>query len=245
MEHIAVISDIHGNQPALEAVLNDIDRRGIKRIMCLGDLVGKGPDPAMAVDVCRERCEAIVRGNWDEILAAPNDKPVFQWHQKRLGAARMMFLASLPNTIDLAISGKRIRLFHASAHGNGFRVHMNDDVAKQLGLFANTPFSGNGPAPDIVGYGDIHRAYIKSFQQQILFNAGSVGNPIDLTQAAYAILEGTLDSSAESPLAIQIVRVPYDIERAVRDAEQVDMPELDEYAKELRTARYRGMPAST
>ena len=65
MEKIAIISDIHGNLPALEAVLLDIERRGIKRIICLGDLVGKGPDSAAVVDRIKEVCESVVQGNWD------------------------------------------------------------------------------------------------------------------------------------------------------------------------------------
>lgn len=51
MERIALISDIHGNIVALEVVLGDIRRRGIQRVFCLGDLVGKGPDPDKAVDI--------------------------------------------------------------------------------------------------------------------------------------------------------------------------------------------------
>lgn len=65
MERIAVISDIHANLAALKAVWADIERRGIGRIFCLGDLVGKGPYPAEAVDEIRQRCEVVLQGNWD------------------------------------------------------------------------------------------------------------------------------------------------------------------------------------
>jgi len=97
----------------------------------------------------------------------------------------------------------------------------------------------------VVGYGDIHSAYIKSFQNRILFNAGSVGNPLDVTQAAYAILEGAYTSSSDESFAIQIVRMPYDIERAIQQAEMEQMPELQAYADELRTGRYRGATMPT
>src|SRR2546425_8162996 len=69
VDHIAIISDIHGNLPALEATLRDIRRRGIGHIVCLGDLVGKGPYSDVVVDVCAETCETVVRGNWDDALA--------------------------------------------------------------------------------------------------------------------------------------------------------------------------------
>ena len=52
----AVISDIHGNAEALKRVLEDIEKRGIKRIVCLGDIVGYGPEPLACVDLVRERC---------------------------------------------------------------------------------------------------------------------------------------------------------------------------------------------
>jgi protein phosphatase len=74
----------------------------------------------------------------------------------------------------------------------------------------------------------------------MLFNVGSVGNPLDVTQACYVILEGTYQSNTDDSFSIQVVRVPYDIEGAIRQAEIALMPELDAYADELRTARYRG-----
>src|SRR2546425_8264025 len=114
MDSIALISDLHGNIPALEAVLHDIKRRNISRIFCLGDLVGKGPHSEKVVDICRAVCERTIKGNWDDALAAETDHPTLQWHQRRLGPERLAFLRDLPNTIDLMMSGKRIRLFHAS-----------------------------------------------------------------------------------------------------------------------------------
>ena len=61
----AVISDVHGNAEALRTVLADIDRRGIKRIICLGDTVGYGPDPLECVDLVREKCAWSLMGNHD------------------------------------------------------------------------------------------------------------------------------------------------------------------------------------
>lgn len=231
--------------PALEAVLADIGRRGIAQIYCLGDLVGKGPDSAGAIDLCREACLATVRGNWDDFITRETTQPTLSWHRQRLGAERLAYLASLPMTIELLLSGKRVRLFHASQESVYKRVHMDDARETQLAMFTNTEFTGYTPEPDVVGYGDIHGAYVKSFRQRILFNCGSVGNPLDLTLASYAILEGRLGSAELGGLAVQLVRVPYDIELAIRLATDAGMPELDLYAAELRTARYRGKPSGT
>ncbi len=61
----AVISDVHANAPALKVVLADIEKRGISRIICLGDTVGYGPDPLECVDLVRAKCEWALMGNHD------------------------------------------------------------------------------------------------------------------------------------------------------------------------------------
>ena len=62
----AIISDIHGNLEALEAVLEDIDRQRVDAIDCLGDIVGYGPNPCECVKLVRERCEVVILGNHDQ-----------------------------------------------------------------------------------------------------------------------------------------------------------------------------------
>jgi protein phosphatase len=241
LERIALISDIHGNMPALEATLDDIERRGISRIFCLGDLVGKGPHADRAVDICRARCERIVRGNWDDGLAkVDNDHPTARWYQQQLGPDRLAYLSALPNTIDLIVSNRCIRLLHASPRGVYHRVFQKDPEETLQAMFENTEFTGNGFAPEVVGYGDIHTAYLRTLQGNVLFNVGSVGNPLDMPLACYAILEGSRDETA-GPLSINLVRVPYDIERSIREATEAGMPDLEPYARGLRTAIYRGL----
>ncbi len=139
MDRIALISDIHGNMPALEAVLADIDKRGIRRIICLGDLVGKGPDSVRAVDVCAERCEAVIRGNWDDGIARKDSvSPLFLWNQHRLGSERLAYLAALPNSIDLVMSGRQVRLLHASPQGVYHRIYQTDPIQTLESMFENT-----------------------------------------------------------------------------------------------------------
>jgi protein phosphatase len=243
MDRIAVISDLHGNLTALTAALADIRRRDIRRIFCLGDLIGKGPRSDEVVDLSRAACELTVRGNWDEfILDTASDDPLKRWHQERLGPERLGYLAGLPNTIEFLLSGRRVRLFHASQVSVHHRIHMDDTMERHLAMFDNTPFTGDGPPPSLVGYGDIHDAYVKNFAGRTLFNAGSVGNPLDMPLAAYAILEGAYGQSDPGPFAIQLARVPYDIEGEIGAAAALDMPDLAPYADELRTARYRGAP---
>jgi predicted phosphodiesterase len=240
VERIALMSDIHGNLPALEAVLADIERRGLRRIICLGDLAGKGPDGARVVDLCQDRCEVVIRGNWDEGLSGVSDHSVLQWHREQLGPERQAYLGSLPLSVDFALGETRVRLVHASPQGVYRRVHQDASWADLDSMFDNTDLTGYGGEPDMVGYGDIHAAYVRCFRQRILFNVGSVGNPLDLPLACYALLEG---NGGPGAVAISLVRVPYDIERAIQDAVNAGMPDLEAYAGELRTARYRHAPA--
>lgn len=229
--------------PALEGVLEDIERRGIRRIFCLGDLIGKGPHSERVVDFCRTSCERVIRGNWDDALSTETiDNPTIRWHQERLGPERLAYLRSLPNSIDLILSGRRVRLVHASPQGVYHRIRQSDPIETLRTMFDSTDFTGGDFEPEVVGYGDIHTAFLRTFDRKILFNVGSVGNPLDLPLACYAILEGTPDDSGPDPLGIDIVRIPYDIERAIREASVEAMPELNEYANELRSARYRGLP---
>ncbi|WP_090819685.1 metallophosphoesterase [Paenibacillus sp. yr247] len=252
MEKIAIISDIHGNLPALEAVLVDIKRRGIERIICLGDLVGKGPDSAAVVDRVKVVCESVVQGNWDLGITLPQDQSAGLWHQQQLGIDRLAYLEQLPFSVDLYLSGKLFRLFHASAQSVYHRLKRKASKEERLAMFQNTEMTGkaaNGKQPDIVGYGDIHIPYLitiknpseKSSQNHVssglmLFNVGSVGTPYDgIPQACYCILEGETAGIEQAGFAIQFVRVPYDIERAVGLAYAAQMPESQRYEHEITT----------
>ncbi|SHN83498.1 MULTISPECIES: metallophosphoesterase family protein [unclassified Paenibacillus] len=241
MERIAIVSDIHGNMTAWKAVLKDIRSRGLKRIFCLGDLVGKGPDPVQVVDLVRETCEQVIRGNWDELVAVNQDNENFTWQAKRLGKERLAYLESLPFSHQLELSGRTIRLVHASPQSVYHRVQPWDEIEKRLAMFdppADEPELGMA---DVVGYGDVHNAYLQFMNGKMLFNAGSVGNPLDFTQASYCILEGENSNDRNTPFNLQFVRVPYDIEQEVEIAQQAQVPSLDFYIRELRTGVYRGL----
>lgn len=266
LEKIAIISDIHSNVPALEAVYKDIARRRIRRIFCLGDLVGKGPQPAEAVDRARERCEFIAQGNWDAGILREQNNASGRWQQEQTGADRLDFLGSLPFSLDLRLSGELVRLFHASADSVFNRVNRKSTKEEKRGLFLNTPQTGtpeDGRTPEVVGYGDIHLPYIttlkapyrdprtgdKGLRGVTLFNTGSVGLPYDgIPQPSYVILEGAADApngdesglgQTSAPLSVQLVRVPYDIERAVQMTRESGMPDADRYIEELRSGQCR------
>ncbi|OUM96575.1 MAG: serine/threonine protein phosphatase [Thermobacillus sp. ZCTH02-B1] len=239
MDKIAVISDIHGNLPALEAVLEDIAARGVGTIYCLGDLIGKGPSGDKVIDLVRRHCTVVIRGNWDDGVARESDSPVLRWHRSVIGEERLDWLRSLPFMIEFVLSGRFVRLFHASPRSEYERIQPWDAAERRLSLFEPSSHCARPVRADMAGYGDIHNAYVQHLDGRILFNAGSVGNPLDLPAASYALLEGEIGRETPAPWSIQLVRVPYDIERAIREAREADMPDLAEYERELRTARYR------
>ncbi|WP_314095377.1 metallophosphoesterase family protein [Microbacterium foliorum] len=240
LERIALIADVHGNLTALDAVLADIRQRGITRIVNLGDTAGKGPRGEAAVQRCRAACEVSVRGNWDDFLPSiPDDgPPEMLWWRDELSPSSRAWLGALPLSVDLALSGRRIRLFHASAQSPHVRVHHHHTPEQFSAMFEATEMTGDGPLPEVVGYADIHDAYIETNDGRTLFNVGSVGNPLDTPVSSYVVLEG--GSSSGDPLAVQFVRVPYDIEAEIAVAQSLDMPTTDVWSIELRTAVFRG-----
>ncbi|MDQ1146578.1 protein phosphatase [Bacillus sp. SORGH_AS 510] len=244
MEKIAVISDIHGNIPALKSVLSDIDSRNIKRIICLGDLVGKGPQSSMAIQLIQKHCERVIRGNWDDFFPKPQESAMIKWHQNQLTKKQMDYLKDLPFSVEFLMSGKLVRMFHASPRSVYERIQPWDSLERRLSMFennANTENIEGKREPDVVCYGDIHNAYQQNIKGKTLCNVGSIGNPLDLPQASYAILEGTYNQTEKGVFSIQLVRVPYDIELAIHLAKEAGMPELEEYIQELTSAKYRGL----
>lgn len=247
MEKIAIISDIHSNITALNSVLKDIENRGIKRIFCAGDLVLKGSSPCEVVDILKEKCEVIVKGNSEE-GAIRGDTEHKIWHRETLGKERMEFLDNLPLYFDFYMSGSLIRMFHASKKDTHFRVMDFSDVNEKMKLFEDE----DGIVPDIILYGDIHIQYMQKFYNRTLVNVGSVGNVVEYLhhdeniedmsetlQAYYTILEGDYGSTKKAPISIQFMRVPYDIDKEIEIAKRNGIPSLDNYIFELQTGMYR------
>lgn len=245
MEKIAILSDVHGNIPALEAVLNDINKRKVTKVICLGDIIGKGPSPDRAIDIVKNACDIVIMGNWEEGVISDFECNIVEWYKNKIGQERIEYLSKLPFSIDFYISGRLIRLFHASPINTFHRVQEWAPFEDRLAMFENTEMTVEGSlgelVPDVVGYGDVHHGFVQNFNGKTLFNVGSVGNPLDIPQASYVIIEGAYDCRQLNSFSIHLVRVPYDIDLAIDEARASDMPEQNEYIQELRTARFRGL----
>ncbi|MGO4363180.1 metallophosphoesterase [Terrabacter sp. 2TAF16] len=250
LHRVAVVSDVHGNVTAYEAVLADIAHRGIEHVVNLGDLIGKGPRGSECIRMTRERAIPTVRGNWDTFIARDTVQPWEhgQWVRDTLSEDERHWLATLPNVHEIVLSGQPIRFFHASPVSEFHRVFAPTTEEEHRAFVAQTAFTGDGPVPTIVGYGDIHGAYLAVDHGITVFNAGSVGNALDGPGAPYVVLEGTLPrGDLDEPaghVGITFVRVPYDVEAEVAVAEELGMPGADAYALELREQLYRGSAVS-
>lgn len=239
MDRIAVISDIHGNLPALDAVLADIRAKGIDRIICLGDIIGKGPSMKETIDLCINSCETVIKGNWEDYVSTHPENKKYIWFRDEIGSRRMEILSKLPLKTEFYMSGKLVRLFHAHPKDLYKRVSPDNPIEDKLELFNYCDHDSEMQYKrdaDIVGYGDIHIAYMENFKNKVLFNVGSVGNPLDMPLAAYAVLEGVYGSQVESGFSVQFYRVPYNKELAISIARSTNMPETEAYVMEVKTA---------
>lgn len=233
---IAVLSDTHGNLTAFEAVLADIDARGVDQVIHLGDVAGKGPRGSACCALTRDRCDVVVRGNWDDfLLRQPQDLPsnASRWWRSELSESDLHWFAHLPFCHDFSLAGVRIRAYHASSDSVYHRIYPNVEGEEWDDLFANTRETGQGPVPDIVIYGDIHYAWERTVGDRTMINCGSVGNPLDQPLPSYLLLDD--DTGV---LLWELIRVPYDVEAELAVARSVNMPQYDWWEQELRTAIY-------
>lgn len=259
MDRIAFISDIHSNLTALKAVLKDIEKRGIKTIYCLGDIIAKGVNPSECLQLVRENCEIILRGNCDEIMCSSIEdsdgieKARRIWNQSMLTEEEQQYLLNLPYCHEFYMSGNLIRLFHATPTIiNGFVSNL-DSIDKKRSLFLPSENTISKDIADIVIYGHIHLPLLERLYNRTIVNVGSVGNSIDVirnhnfdgnvkatTQANYLIVEGAYGSkSYDDSISFQFVKVPYDIEEELScNKENI---ERDAYITEIREGKYRDM----
>ena len=104
MEKIAIFSDVHGNITALSAVLDDINKRKVDKIMCLGDCVTKCVHSDQVIDKVKEFCDVVIMGNCDYSISRPIAKTRNYWTTKLIGDERAEYLASLPISYDFYLS---------------------------------------------------------------------------------------------------------------------------------------------
>ncbi|HTE26480.1 metallophosphoesterase family protein [Flavitalea sp.] len=225
---LAIISDIHGNLPALKAVLNDIDSRDIDQIVCLGDLVDFAPWPNEVIHLIRTSKIMTIMGNHDERIAF--DLPIIPLskHSEKETIARekainhsknsvtadnKAYLASLQKSIIIQYENVKLHFTHASPEGIDEYLYEDEESLEKRLLLVNT---------DFLLIGHTHLSYIKDFGNKKVINTGSVGRSKETDRkAAYSIVGVTPDS-----VTAEIVKVDYPIIETANAIYNSDIPDF-------------------
>lgn len=246
---LAIISDIHSNVEALTAVLADIQRRGVQSVICLGDVIGYGPQPRECLDLTREVSQTTLLGNHDyAVLLEPNKfnigaEAACYWTRQQLEdepdtaqrGARWDFLGSLVVKHTMAAEGleaQELAFVHGSPRRPVNEYVFPDDVfsnpakiAGSFDRFNHLCFVGHTHVPGVFVEGpdfyspDELRNAYEITPKKALINVGSVGQPRDRDPRASYVLI--------EPGVVNFIRVEYDF-RAT--AEKIfAIPELDDY----------------
>lgn len=229
----AVISDIHSNYEALQVVIKDIKKRRIKKILCLGDIVGYAASPNECCEMVFSEADVIIAGNHDWAAVGKTDVANFNpiaakamaWTRANLSAKNAERLAGLPLTATVGT----LTLVHATPHEpDQWRyIFSLEDYQSQFGHFATAVcLIGHSHIPgaafqDPNNYTDLLHEYpfplIKT--RRYLVNVGSVGQPRDLDpRACYAIYDGNNNM-------IELVRLEYNIPLTEQKIIKAGLPE--------------------
>ncbi|GAB2540137.1 metallophosphoesterase family protein [Gracilibacillus alcaliphilus] len=236
---IAFLSDIHGNAIALEAVLQDIERKKVDRIIVLGDLAYRGPEPAKCIQWIRSLQTDVIKGNadqWivrgvrsgevpDQALATMQTEQA--WARDQLSEEEISYLDNLPTELSLSVENIKIHAFHATPNSL-FDVITPDgsdhDLLESLTL---------NEEADLYLYGHIHRSYQRTIAGKTIVNLGSVGLPFDgIPKASYVLLD-----IENNQLNVQQIRVSYPIETVCKQYEDVHYPNATFMQKIIQTAQ--------
>jgi predicted phosphodiesterase len=229
---VAVISDVHANLAALEAVLDAVDASGADELWCLGDLVGYGPEPERCVERVLERAAICLAGNHDLVVAGSIGLEVFA-HDAEAAArwtARVLPEPALQALRELAPSGARagVELYHGSIRDPVWEYVVDDRTAATCLELQGAPVALIGHSHVALLYGYANGSFIGGLTPDgtrvelapgpFLLNPGSVGQPRDGDPRA-AFLELDLDAGAATWR-----RVRYDIDRTRDAIERAGLP---------------------
>jgi predicted phosphodiesterase len=231
---LALISDIHGNCVALDAVLDDIRRQAIQQIVCLGDAIQGGAQPAETVQRLRELHCPIVMGNADAWLltgqeTSPHEqtsqqqRDVRAWSLAQLSDADRAFIEQFQPTIEVPLeAGKKLLCFHGSPHSF-------DDII--LPTTSEEEFQQllGGQDATLMAGGHTHTQQLRRCQDNWYVNAGSVGYAYDWRQspenfhadpwAEYAII-----TSEGEQFSVEFRHMLFDVDRMLAVAQSSGKP---------------------
>jgi putative phosphoesterase len=232
---VAMISDIHANLPALEAVLADAERQAVEGVFCAGDLVGQGPHPNQVVSLIRKAGIPSILGNQEiEVRtlakrARPDPKRHMLWTCAVLKKKNREYLIDLPPDRTLEVGGANILIVHGSPHGTFDTMHpsLTPETIRAW-------FPSGARRPEVLVGGHTHVPFVRTVDGMLVVNAGTVGRPFDGDpRASWALLD--LD---EGRARARIRRVGYPVEETVRAMKRIGMQKWRRRALELAVRRW-------
>ncbi len=237
MAQIIVLSDIHGNLRALEAVWHDIERRPGARVFCLGDLAAFGPEPEACIRFVRDvvRPEAVIRGNTDRYLVEQPWSSVehptelqqsLAWTRGRLSADSVGWLGTLAAEHHVSVDGYDLHLTHGAPGDDELELGPATDAATWERLFANA-------SPGVTFCGHTHVPFRKRIGPRLVINDGSVGLPFDGDQRA-GYSRATI--TASGVLDYEFRRVSYPTDIVIAELRTAAPPWVDTLVRRLRFA---------
>lgn len=218
---IAVLSDVHSNLHALEAVLRDIEEVGVDTLAFLGDAVGYNAHPQQCVELLSEHAEVAVLGNHDDAVLSGGEewfneaaRAGVEHSRRELDDLARGYLSKLP----LQASFHGIHLVHGSPRNPTTEYVFPDTHPEALEEIVRHPSVGEDDR--IVAMGHTHVPFVREVTELVVTNVGSVGQPRDGDpRACYAIIEpDTLDVTHR--------RVPYDVEAAADAVRKAGLPTM-------------------
>ncbi len=235
---VAVITDIHGNLPALQAALARIEELGIDSVFCGGDLVGYGPQPNEVCALIAEREIPTIYGNYDYAIArdeedcgcayvTPHDRELGQlsvdWTLVHTSRESKEFLHGLPFDLHFPAGSVDVHLVHGSPRK--VNEYLFED--KPARLYERLAGAEGDP---VLVFGHTHKPWVHEYAGVLFVNCGSVGKPKDADpRGAFAVLTPNSGS-----IAVHIERVAYDADAVAAEIREVGLP--DEFADKLLIA---------
>ncbi|MCD6725820.1 MAG: metallophosphatase family protein [Solirubrobacteraceae bacterium] len=230
----AILSDIHANRHALEAVLADVEASGAQRIWCLGDVVGYGADPGDCIDLVRANADLCLAGNHDLAVTGALAIDDFalgaaiaaEWTREVLSAERISWLGSLDSSADLG----DMALYHASPRDPVWEYVLGvllaelcmDAMSARIGLIGHSHVALSFRRPDGEAATGTARRTDEIAQlggDRWLLNPGSVGQPRDGDPRAAWLLLDDAEGTA------QWRRTRYDVEAAAAAIRAARLPD--------------------
>ena len=233
---VALISDIHGNKVALDAVMADIADNHCDKMVCLGDVATLGPDPRGVIDVLRQADCPCILGNHDAFMLDENlihtytEAPIVveavEWCRNRLEAEDFAFLAGFIDGLVLDLGdGQTLQLFHGTPAS-----HMTDVLATTSPARLEDMLDGNRAT--VMAGGHTHIQMLRQHKGILLVNPGSVGQPFReyveggvpelMGHAEYAIVEGS-----RGTVNVNLRRVAVDRDAAIAAVAHTGHPLLE------------------